>query len=177
MDEATAAWPADKVERRELSALLPYAQNARVHSREQINKLVESMRQFGWTVPALVDEAGVIIAGHGRVMAAAQLGLSEVPVMVARGWSDAQKRAYRIADNALTDQSVWSRDLLKIELGDLQELNVDLSLTGLDDKYIDRLLAEVSAPADFDEADENVPIQHSCPRCGYRWSGKPDAGH
>lgn len=176
MDDTALAWPADHVERRELSALLPYAQNARIHTGDQIDKIAESMRRFGWTVPALIDEDGVIIAGHGRVLAAQKLGLAQVPVMVARGWSEGQKRAYRIADNALTDQSVWSNDLLKVELVELRELDFDLALTGLDDRQIERLLAEALPPEQFGVVDENIPIQHCCPRCGFRWSGKPNAG-
>jgi len=82
-------WPADKVERRGLETLLPYARNARTHSKAQITQIAASIREWGWTVPVLVDEAGGIIAGHGRVPAARQLGIGEVPTMVAVGWSAA----------------------------------------------------------------------------------------
>ena len=90
----TVEWPADKVERRPIDALIPYARNARTHSEEQVAQIAASIREWGWTVPVLVDETGGIIAGHGRVLAARKLGLAEVPVMVAAGWSEAQKRAY-----------------------------------------------------------------------------------
>src|SRR3954464_3463643 len=99
---ASAAWPADKVERRPLGSLVPNARNARTHSDAQVAQIAASIEQWGWTVPVLIDEAGTIIAGHGRVLAAARLGLAEVPVITARGWSEAQKRAYLIADNKLT---------------------------------------------------------------------------
>lgn len=99
--EKPAPWPADAVERRPLAALTPYARNARTHSDGQVAEIAASIREWGWTMPVLVDEAGGIIAGHGRVLAAQSLGLTEVPVMVARGWSDAQKRAYVLADNKL----------------------------------------------------------------------------
>ena len=87
-------WPADAIERRPLATLVPYARNARTHSDEQIAQLAASITEWGWTMPILVDEGGMIIAGHGRVLAAAKLGIGEVPIMVARGWSDEQKRAY-----------------------------------------------------------------------------------
>ena len=104
-------WPADQVERRALASLIPYARNARTHSDDQIGQLAASIREWGWTMPVLVDESGMIIAGHGRVLAAGRLGMGDVPVMVARGWSDAQKRAYVIADNG------WDDVLLKLRLG------------------------------------------------------------
>ena len=94
-------WPAFNVERRAISELKPYLNNARTHSKEQVAQIVASMKEWGWTQPVLVDEAGMIIAGHGRVQAAKVLGVSEIPTIVARGRSDAQKRAYVLADNQL----------------------------------------------------------------------------
>ena len=88
-------WPADKVERRAVAALIPYA---RMHSPEQVDQIAASIREWGWTVPVLVDDEGGIIAGHGRVLAAHKLAIAEVPVMVAAGWSEAQKRAYVLAE-------------------------------------------------------------------------------
>ena len=136
-------WPADKVERRALSSLVPYAKNARLHSDEQVKRLVESMREWGWTMPLLVDEGGVIIAGHGRVLAAAQLGMDEAPVMVARGWTEAQIKAYRIADNKLALLSSWDEQLLAMEFDELRELGFgDLSdLTGFTGLEIESLRA------------------------------------
>ena len=107
-----ARWPADAVKRFKIDKLIPYARNARTHSPEQIEQIAASIREWGFTVPVLIDEAGMIIAGHGRVLAAQQLGLLEVPVIVARGWTDAQKRAYVIADNKLTENGGWDDDLL-----------------------------------------------------------------
>ena len=123
-------WPADKVERRAVAALIPYARNARTHSPEQVDQIAASIREWGWTVPVLVDEQGGIIAGHGRVLAAHKLAIAEVPVMVAAGWSEAQKRAYVLADNKLALNAGWDDDLLKIELGDLQAFDFDLGLIG-----------------------------------------------
>ena len=83
------AWPADAVERRPVASLLPYARNARTHSEAQVAQIAAAIREWGWTVPVLVDDAGQLIAGHGRVLAAKALGLLDVPAMVARGWSEA----------------------------------------------------------------------------------------
>lgn len=135
-------WPADRVERRPVAELLPYARNARTHSDEQVAQIAASIREWGWTTPVLVDEAGQIIAGHGRVMAARKLGLAEVPVMVAAGWSEAQRRAYVLADNKLALNAGWDADLLKLELGDLQADGFDLALTGFDGDELATLLAD-----------------------------------
>jgi ParB-like chromosome segregation protein Spo0J len=128
--EGMPQWPADKVERRALSSLIPYARNARTHSDAQIDQLAASIRQWGFTIPILIDEDGTIIAGHGRVLAAAKLGLSEVPVVVARNWTDEQKRAYRIADNRLTENGGWDESLLRLEVADLAGLGFDGTLMG-----------------------------------------------
>ena len=135
-------WPADKVERRKVSELIPYARNARTHSPEQIDQLAASIREWGWTVPVLVDEEGSLIAGHGRVMAAKKLGLKDIPVMVASGWSEAQKRAYVLADNKLALNAGWDNDLLKIELEGLKDLDFDLDITGFGADELAVLFAE-----------------------------------
>jgi len=124
------AWPADKVERRSVASLVPYARNPRTHTPQQVDQIAASIREWGWTVPVLVDEQGGLIAGHGRVMAAKLLGLEEIPVMVATGWTEAQKRAYVIADNKLTLNGGWDDELLKVELNDLKALDFDLALMG-----------------------------------------------
>lgn len=99
--KAPASWPAANAEMRKIAALVPSARNARQHSDAQIEKLMRSIREFGWTNPVLVNEDGTILAGHGRVIAAERLAIVDVPVIVARGWSEAQCRAYVIADNKL----------------------------------------------------------------------------
>lgn len=125
-------WPADKVERRLVAELIPYARNARTHSDAQVAQIAASITEWGWTTPVLVDETGSIIAGHGRVMAARKLGLEDVPVMVASGWSEAQKKAYVLADNQLALNAGWDIDLLKIEIGDLDAEGFNLDLIGFD---------------------------------------------
>lgn len=135
-------WPADKIEKRAVSELIPYARNARTHSDAQVAQIAASITEWGWTSPVLVDETGQIIAGHGRVMAARKLNLTEIPVMVATGWSDAQKKAYVLADNQLALNAGWDMDLLKVEIGELNDLDFDLDLIGFDDKVLAGLLAE-----------------------------------
>ena len=135
-------WPADVVERRKVKDLVPYAKNARTHSDEQVDQIARAIEEWGWTVPCLVDEKGGLIAGHGRVLAAKQLGLDEVPVVVARGWSAAQKRAYVLADNKLTENGGWDDDLLKVEIEELQGEGFDLTLIGFSMDEIGELLDE-----------------------------------
>jgi DNA modification methylase len=148
-------WPADKVERWSLDRLIPYARNARTHSDAQVAQIAASIREWGWTTPVLVDEDDTIIAGHGRVMAARLLGLTEAPIMVARGWSAAQKRAYALADNKLGENAGWDRELLRLEVADLAALGFDLPLIGFSDEELTALSAAPNAGlTDPDDAPE-----------------------
>ena len=144
-------WPADKVERRDLGSLLPYAKNSRTHSDAQVAQIAASMKEWGWTTPILIDESGQIIAGHGRILAARKLGYDQAPVMVAEGWSDAKKRAYVIADNKLALNAGWDDELLALELSELGELGFDMELTGFTLEEIDALTPEEIAPGLTDE--------------------------
>ena len=151
-------WPADKVERWPVDRLIPYARNARTHSDAQVAQIAGSIREWGWTVPVLVDESGMLIAGHGRVLAARKLGLTEMPVMVARGWSEAQKRAYVIADNKLALNAGWDVELLRVELTDLKAMGADLGLVGFDDDELAELFADRSVGlTDPDDVPEPLP--------------------
>lgn len=132
-----------KIVYRPLQELSPYAHNARTHSTEQVAQLVESIKQFGWTNPVLIDEKGEIIAGHGRVMAAEMLKMDSVPVIVLSGLTDEQKKAYRLADNRLPMNAGWDEDLLRMELSDLINADFDVSLTGFGPTEIDELLTDV----------------------------------
>jgi len=131
--------PADKVEKWKIDKLIPYARNARTHSDEQVSQIAASIKEWGWTTPVLVDEQGGIIAGHGRTLAAQKLGMTEVPVMVAKGWSDAKKRAYVLADNKLALNAGWDNEMLALELGELGDLGFDLDLTGFSAGFIAEL--------------------------------------
>lgn len=142
---AHKGWPADRVERWPLDKLIPYARNARTHSDEQVAQIAASMREWGWTNPILVDEEGMIIAGHGRVLAARRAGYAEAPVMVATGWTEAQKRAYVLADNKLALNAGWDLELLPLELKELQELGFDLNLAGFTDDELAALTADATA--------------------------------
>jgi DNA modification methylase len=137
---AAVQWPADHTERRPISSLIPFARNANVHAESQIAQVAASLREWGWTMPILIDEAGTIIAGHCRVLAAQRLGLIEAPVVIARGWSDAQKRAYVIADNRLAQSSTWNIDMLSVELDELRDLEFNLDLLGFEQHELNDLI-------------------------------------
>lgn len=161
-------WPADRVERRRTDALVPYARNARTHSDAQVAQIAASVREWGWTVPVLVDEDGTIIAGHGRVLAAQSLGLDEVPVMVATGWTEAKRRAYVLADNRLALNAGWDTELLKLELADLKAADFDMELMGFgEDELADMLAEKTEGLTDEDAAPEVGDIALS--RLGDIW--------
>ncbi len=122
--------------------LIPYANNSRTHSDEQINQVASSIKEFGFTNPVLIDKQGGIIAGHGRILAAQKLGLDEVPCIELNGLTEAQKKAYIIADNQLALNSGWDLDMLKLELESLGELDFDIDLLGFDDDFLSGLLDE-----------------------------------
>jgi DNA modification methylase len=152
--------PADKVERWDITKLVPYARNSRTHSDEQISQLAASIKEWGWTTPVLVDEDGSIIAGHGRTLAAQRLKMTEVPVMVAKGWSDVKKRAYVLADNKLAMNAGWDNEMLALELGEIGDLGFDLDLTGFTADEIAALTPEQIEPSLTDEdAVPEVPEQ------------------
>ena len=137
-----ARWPASKIEMWPVADLSPYVKNARTHPQEQVNQIAASMERFGFTIPMLVAENGTIIAGHGRLMAAAQLGMAEVPVMVARGWSDEDRRLYTLADNRLAETSEWDPETLQVEWDELNALGLgdDLSMIGFSDEDLKDIL-------------------------------------
>lgn len=135
---------ADKIEVLTLAALKPARRNARTHSKRQLKQISASIDQWGFTNPVLIDEENVIVAGHGRVAAAKQLGLTEVPCIRLANMTDADKRAYAIADNVIATKSGWDKETLAIELGELVALNFDVSLTGLELPEIDQFLADAT---------------------------------
>ena len=151
-------WPAQSSELLPIEKITPYARNSRTHSDEQVAQIAASIREWGWTNPILVDEDGGLLAGHGRLAAARKLGLTQIPTMVAKGWSEAQKKAYVIADNKLALNAGWDLELLAVELGDLQGFDFDLMLTGFSDEELSKLLAEkTEGNTDPDEIPE-API-------------------
>ena len=147
--------PADDHRTLSIDKLIPYAKNSRTHSDAQIAQIAASIKEWGFTTPILIDDQHSVIAGHGRLAAARKLGLKEVPVIVATGWTDAQKRAYVIADNKLALNSGWDNELLALELGELGDLGFDLDLVGFTDEEIAALMPEQIEPGLTD--DDAVP--------------------
>jgi ParB-like chromosome segregation protein Spo0J len=138
--------PTRQIEMRDIAALIPYARNSRTHSPEQLAQIAASIKEWGFTSPVLIDESNTILAGHGRTMAAKKLGLKEVPVIVARGWTDAQKRAYVIADNKLALNAGWDSEMLAVELQDLTAGgDFDVLLTGFEGDELAALLGDIKA--------------------------------
>lgn len=123
--------------------LIPYVNNSRTHSDEQVNQIASSIKEFGFTNPVLIDEQGGLIAGHGRVMAAKKLKLDEVPCVELKGLTEAQKKAYIIADNQLPLNAGWDLDMLKLELEALNEMEFDIDLLGFDDEFMNDLFETV----------------------------------
>jgi DNA modification methylase len=146
-----------RVELRDASKLIPYARNARTHSDEQIAQIMASIQEWGFTTPCLITPEGTLICGHGRVVAALRLGLTEVPCIVAEGWTDAQVRAYVIADNRLAENASWDQELLRIELSDLRLDEFDLGILGFDSDELDALLAGDESTQEGRTDDDDVP--------------------
>lgn len=175
-----------------LDELRPNPRNARKHPPEQVEQIAASIREFGFTNPILADlhDDGMIAAGHGRRLAilklfgegvplrlpnGRELPLGVVPVIDCSGWTEAQRRAYTLADNQLALSSEWDEDLLSIELGELREEGFAVDLIGFSAKEIDKLLAaaaEATPPDEFPSYGEDIETEHQCPKCGYQWSGK-----
>lgn len=153
-----------------INSLTPNESNPRLHSDDQVAQIAESMRAFGWTVPILVDEKGLVIAGHGRLMAAKLNKVDRVPILRKAGLSDAQKRAYMLADNKLALGSEWDTELLVAELGALDALDFDLDLTGFSDVEISALTFEPDfQPGGIEDQgalDQLAPKMITCPHCG-----------
>jgi len=127
---------------RPVADLVPYARNARTHSDVQVAQIAASIKEFGFINPVIIEADGGIIAGHGRVLAAHKLGLTQVPTLEVGWLSEAQKRAYILADNKLAENAGWDADMLRIELQDLKDLDFDISLTGFADLELTDILAQ-----------------------------------
>lgn len=138
----------DGVQEVRLADLVPYERNAKQHSAEQVQKIADSIKEFGFLSPILIDRAGNIIAGHGRVLAARQLGMEQVPAVYIEGLTEAQRRAYILADNRLTELGGWDASLVSSELDDLKASGFDIDLTGFS---IDDIIIDESAAPEFTE--------------------------
>ena len=168
-----------QIEMMAVADLVPYARNSRTHDDAQVAQIAASIREFGFTNPVLIDADGGIIAGHGRVLAARKLGLSEVPCIRLGHLTEAQRRAYIIADNKLALNAGWDDELLALELGELHAADFDMALLGFD-------ASELSAAMNLDSLpDQSAPESSSkeidpdeykmgcmCPRCGFEFDDK-----
>ena len=187
---------ANPIQIRPVADLTPDPRNSRTHSPDQIEDLVRLVTEYGWTMPIAVDD--VIRAGNARHAAAKliyerggriwmapgeQAGgepipEGTIPTIDCTGWSEAQRRAYAIADNKSALNSGWDEDTLRAELAALGDLDFDISLTGFGSAEVDELVKQASAgtgpssPDEFPEFGEDIETEHKCPKCGYQWSGK-----
>lgn len=144
----------------ETDKLVPYVNNARTHSAEQIKKLRSSLREFGFVNPVIIDKEYGIIAGHGRVMAAKEEGIKTVPCVLADYLSEAQKKAYILADNKMALDAGWDEDLLRVEIESLQGMDIDIALTGFDDNEIADLFgADKLSDVKDDDFDLNAALE------------------
>ena len=146
-----------KYENVNIDKLKPYENNARTHSPEQVDKIIRSIEEFGFINPVLIDGDYGIIAGHGRVLASKKMGMTEVPCLFIEDLTEAQKRAYILADNKLALDGGWDETLLKIELTELQEMDFDITLTGFELEDIE--LEDYSREVEEDDYDEEPPTE------------------
>ena len=142
-----------------ISKLVPYVNNARTHSPEQINKLRSSLREFGFINPVIIDRNYGIIAGHGRVIAAREEGITEVPCVFVDHLTDSQKKAYILADNRMALDAGWDEELLRVEIESLQAENFDVGLTGFDDKEIADLFKTENEQVEDDDFDLSAALE------------------
>ncbi|HAG3253121.1 TPA: ParB N-terminal domain-containing protein [Salmonella enterica] len=149
-----------KIEYLPCGKLLRYAKNSRTHSDEQVDQIVNSIREFGFTNPVLIDEDNEIIAGHGRLTAAEVLEIEKIPVIRLTGLTPKQKKAYRIADNKLALNAGWDMQLLAEEVSELVDSDFDIELLGFSDSEIDDMLNVEPPPSEEDDAPPIVQIKY-----------------
>jgi DNA modification methylase len=153
-----------------VTELIPYVNNSRTHSDEQVAQVAASIKEFGFTNPILIDDDNGIIAGHGRLLAARKLGMDTIPTITLKGLTEAQKKAYVIADNQLALNAGWNLDALKLEIDTLQELDFDIEMLGFDDDFIDGLLDDGPIDGLTDEDDCPEPPEHPVSVLGDIWT-------
>lgn len=153
----------------QISELKGAKHNSRQHSDLQINQIIESIKQFGFTNPLLIDEDNCLIAGHGRLMAADRMGLKEVPTIVLSGLSETQKRAYLIADNKLALNATWDVDILRTELLELNDLKFNINVIGFDELELKSILMPFDPATQDDQGKLDVIAPKICPNCGHEF--------
>lgn len=177
---------------RSISELIPYVNNARTHSDEQVAMIAASLREFGWTNPILIDSEGGVIAGHGRLLAARKIlevgasipdwpNTSEVPVLELSHMTEQQKRAYVIADNKLAERAGWNIELLSLELSQLTDMGFNMDVLGFDTVDLESLIGASNFSIDSTEPSTSSSVEidtdqfemgHRCPRCGFEFNDK-----
>jgi ParB-like chromosome segregation protein Spo0J len=164
-----------KITQKQVESLIPYINNSRTHSDDQVAQIAGSIKEFGWTNPILVDGANGIIAGHGRLLAARKLGYKEVPTIELADLTETQKKAYIIADNKLALNAGWDNEILSIELGSLQNANFDIELLGFDaielSDLFDEQIKELKSNTEEIDPDE-YDMNCKCPKCGFEFDAK-----
>lgn len=143
----------------DINTLIPYARNSRTHTDEQVAQVAASIKEFGFLNPVVIADDNTILAGHARVLAARKLGLDKVPCIKAKNLTEAQKRAYIIADNKLSLNAGWDEELLAVEISDLQSESFDLSILGFDDKELDKLLSPSGEDIKDDDFDIDAELE------------------
>lgn len=177
LKELTAQIASSTIQKRPVAALIPYAMNSRKHEDWQVAKIAASIREFGWTNPVLIDEQGTIIAGHARVMAAAKLEIADVPCIVLGHLTSAQRRAYVIADNRLSELASWNIEFLAPEIEALKDQDYNIELTGFDDASLNELFQTTSddGTATGSGGDDDNPYSKNVEPPIYKPTGeKPD---
>lgn len=167
----------DKIVQKQVIDLVPYLQNARMHDKAQINLIAESIKKFGFNNPILLDGQNGVIAGHGRLMAARQLGMASVPCIELAHLTETQKKAYILADNQIALRSSWDEKMLKQELSMLEAEGVDMKLLGFADAELKALMADPRAGA---TEEDDIPVLPEKPVSvlGDQWVlGQPVTGH
>lgn len=156
----------DGVQEISIDLLKPYQNNAKIHGAEQVEAIKRSIQEFGFISPCLIDKDYNLIAGHGRIMAAKELGMSEVPCLFIEGLTEAQRKAYILADNRLGELGAWDYSVVDLELDALRDMNFDISITGFDD--IEPLeYQDGGGSMEYDHEPKKEEIE--CPRCGMRF--------
>ena len=167
-----------KIQSLDIEELKDNERNTRVHSDEQIEQIVASINEFGFTNPILIDEKNVLLAGHGRLLAARKIGLKKVPIIRLENLTEKQKRAYVIADNKLALNSEWNDSLLQMEMQELHNMDFDLTKLGWSDTEISSFVGwdidEFNIEKDFEGAreiglDDLGTMSKKCPRCGFEY--------
>ena len=161
-----------KVEVLRIEDLIPYCRNSREHSDEQVLQIASSLKEFGFINPVLIDEAGTIIAGHGRVRAAAKIKMTEVPCIRLSHLSDTQKRAYVIIDNQLGLNATWNWDMLAVEVEELMEKGYGSNCLGFSDEQLMELIGTPNAPPEISPDDEQGKPKEDviCPKCHHKFA-------